>query len=503
MKKSNPIQSKNNKKISALEKTVSEMTLQISMLLKRVGTLAEENRKLKEENIFLRKENAEFKEEIKRLKEKMSKNSSNSSKPPSTDIGRKNKNNSHRSNDKKSGGQSGHSGKILNKAETADITKHLMPDKCTCGHTFTGNETKSKTKSRQVFDIPEPKIEVTEYISAYYECSHCKLKHRKEFPDHVKTSVQYGKRFKSFAVYLMNYQLLPYKRTAKLFDNLFEFSVSEGTLYNILSDYGSRLDEPLDMIKSSIINSETVHFDESGFYSESGRDWIHVASTGSYTYYHYHKSRGLEALKELDYFKGTAVHDYWITYYKYDKCSHSLYNAHHLRDLQGIYDSAALEWAKEMKNLLSEMKTEVDKAKAQKKTMLSDNVCLALTAKFDKLIEKGYSTTPVPKQKKKGTRGKQKRGKTLCLLDRFKARSKEILDFIFDFSKPFDNNQAERDIRMTKVKQKISGTFRNSNMAQTFCRIRSFISTAIKQSVNVLQAIEGIYENKNFISVQV
>ena len=478
-----------------LQKTVDDLTLQINILIGRVEVHTLEIIKMKEENALLREEN-------KRLKDIITKNSSNSSKPPSTDIGKKKKNNSRTNSGRKPGGQPGHSGSNLVQVKKADKTEIMIPEKCTCGYIFNGLEKTSNPETRQVFDIPEPKIEVTEYISAVHECPCCSGKIKREFPDSVKGHVQYGSRLKGFAVYLMNYQLLPYKRTADLFENLYNMPLSQGTLNNILLDYSERLDIPIQLIKTHIINSDTVHFDESGFYSEGRRHWVHVASTGVFTFYHYHESRGLEAIKNagiLDYFKGTAVHDYWSAYYKYQDCSHSLCNAHHLRDLQGIYDSTKLEWAKDMKSLLTEMKIEVDNAKSENKTSLSTKTCNNLVDKFNKLIQFGYQSTPLPKIKKKGTRGKQKRGKALCLLDRFSKRSEEILDFIFDFSKPFDNNQAERDIRMTKVKQKISGTFRNSKMAEVFCRIRSFISTAIKQSKNVLQAISGIYDNKIFL----
>ena len=486
-------------KISELQKSVDELTLRTNILLERLEELCIENKKLK-------KENEELREENQKLKDQISKNSSNSSKPSSTDIGKKKKNNSRTKTKKKPGGQPGHAGTYLKKSETPDKKEVLIPDNCSCGYKFSGSENKINHENRQVFDIPEPKLEVTEYVSAEYECPHCKKKHKKAFPEFIKSSIQYGKRIKSFAVYLMNYQLLPYKRTRELFTSLYNVPISEGTLNNILTDYNERLEPSITLIKEGLVNSDIVHFDESGFYAENGRHWIHVASTDILTYYHYHESRGYKALEDagiLDFFRGTAVHDYWTTYYKYDECTHSLCNAHHLRDLQGIYDSTELEWAKDMKQLLSTMKYEVDIAKSDDKDSLTFKLRDELVLKFTKLIEKGYQTTPVPEQKKRGTKGRQKRGKALCLLDRFKEKSGEVLDFIFDFSKPFDNNQAERDIRMTKVKQKISGTFRNSEMAKVFCRIRSFISTAIKQSQNVLDAISGVYDNINFIQHRV
>jgi transposase len=236
-------------------------------------------------------------------------------------------------------------------------------------------------------------------------------------------------------------------------------------------------------MKDSIINSNTVHFDESGFYAESKRDWIHVAGTSDYTYSFYSSSRGKKAVDEagiLPYFKGTATHDSWSTYYKYNNCSHSLCNAHHLHELQGIYDTYNLDWAMTMKEYLSSVKKKVDEAKNKGQSEIDLELREKLLNEFDSIILHGYESTPKPTPKPKNKRGKPAHGKALCLLDRLKNRTVEIIDFLMDFNKPFDNNLVERDIRMTKLKQKISGAFRNKEMAQAFCRIRSFISTAIK-----------------------
>lgn len=467
----------------------------IESLQREVAGLKEENMKLKGQILLLLAEN-------KRLHAIISKDSSNSSKPPSTDIGKKQKNNSRQKTSRKCGGQEGHKGSSLSPVEKPDNTVVLTPTKCKCGYCFNGNESVFRNEKRQVFDIPPPKSEVTEYVSGVYECPDCKTMNQHEFPGHVKSTVQYGPVLKSYAIYLMNYQLLPYKRTSELFANMHDLPVSEGSLNNFLREYDVLIEAPVTQIKQNIIDAETVHFDESGLYCQGKRDWVHVASNQLFTYYHHHESRGIKAVEDagiLEYFRGTAVHDYWKTYYKFDSCSHSLCNAHHLRDLQGIFDTTGLQWAKDMKELFSEMKKEVDKAKANGLKSLPPEKLDSLTDKFNDLIAKGYKETPPPVAKKKGARGRPLRGKPLSLLDRFEERTNEILDFIFDFEKPFDNNQAERDIRMIKVKQKISGSFRSSEMAQAFCRIRSFISTAIKHNKNILNVIADVYKGETFL----
>jgi len=437
------------------------------------------------------------------FKRRLGLHSQNSSKPPSTDLDKKRKNNSREPGKRQIGGQKGHKGHTLDAVEKPDEIINCIPDGCGCGHKFNGDEKLLTSERRQVIDIPRPQIKVLEYQAQTYLCPGCGQQHKGQFPEAVKVPVQYGNNLQAYVVYLMNYQLLPYKRTTDLLKNLHNLALSEGTLRNIQARFGKHVEVPVKSIKQSLIDSDVVHFDESGLYALGRRHWLHVASNEGFTFYFHHKSRGFEALEEagiLNEFKGTACHDLWKTYYRYDDCDHSLCNAHHLRDLQGIIDSSDSIWAKEMKVFLKKTKIMVDDAKITNAVKLPEDLLLELKIEYQDIIDKGEAETPPPPERKPGKRGPIAKGKARNLLERFDIRRAEIIDYIEDFNRPFDNNQAERDIRMVKVKQKISGTFRSTEMAQNFCTIRSYISTAIKQRVNVFDAIAEAFAGKFFVS---
>lgn len=444
----------------------------------------------------------ELQQKLVEAEGKNNKNSTNSSKPSSSDIAKKGKNNSREKTGRKSGGQVGHKGTTLSAVESPDHVVECEAGICGCGHHFGGDEKVIKTTTRQVFDIPKPSIEVTEYRSNTYLCPGCGKRHKSAFPDFVNAPVQYGPNLSAHIVYLMNYQLLPYKRTTELVEATYGITISQGTLKNILKDFGSRIEKPLEAIKQNIINAPTAHFDESGLYVDKKRNWLHVASTAGFTYYFHHKSRGkiaTDAAGILPNFTGNALHDNWSTYFRYKAVLHWLCNAHHLRELQGIYDTYGYDWSSDMKAFLKKAKKAVDKAQAEGKDHLPAKTIRKLEKEYDQIIARGYEQTPLPPEKEPGQK-QVKKGKAWNLLVRLDRRKKEVLGFINDFAIPFDNNQAERDIRMIKVKQKISGTFRNQEMAQNFCDIRSYVSSALKHGLNIFETMTGVYSNKFFVS---
>ena len=442
---------------------------------------------------------------IKEQKRQLELNSSNSSNPPSSDINRskkKRKNNSRTQSGKKSGGQKGHKGKTLQAVKHPDITIPHSPKICQCGHHLNPGDLIVRQEERQVIDIPRPEVKTTSHLVTVVKCPCCGSEVKGEFPKDVKAPVQYGINLKAYVVYLMIYQLIPYKRTTDLLENLHNLPISEGTLNNILRDFAGRIDIPVEFIKQQIIDSEVAHFDESGLYVDGRRDWLHVAATDLFTFYFHHESRGFEATEAagiLDKFQGTACHDFWKTYYKYEQLIHSLCNAHHMRDLQGLFDTDEQPWSLDMKSFFSAAKKIVDAAKESDKTQLDSQLIAEMEEQYQQIIDEGYKVIPPPPPRKKGQRGPIKKGRARRLLERLDEKRDEILDFIYDFSKPFDNNQAERDIRMIKVKQKISGTFRSPIMAKFFCKIRSYISTTIKHGVNVYDAIIGVFNDDIFL----
>ncbi|MBI5251866.1 MAG: IS66 family transposase, partial [Desulfomonile tiedjei] len=302
--------------------------------------------------------------------------------------------------------------------------------------------------------------------------------------------------------YLNQYQLLPQKRTSEFFGDVFGRSVGEGTLNNFVSDCATALGEFGQELKAGIGDSKVVHFDETK--AMSGY-WVHVASTGNMTYYAVHPNRGHKAMDEigiLPTFQGSAVHDGLVAYKKYP-CRHVLCNAHHQRELVAVKEDENVEWAAQMLDFLHDVKKSVDEAKEKDNDCLESKEIKNFEERYEKIVKTGFEAYPpepisaVPIKK----RGRKKQSKGKNLLDRFKKNREQILAFMYDFKIPYDNNQAERDLRMIKLKIKISGTFRSKNGILNFCRIRSFISTMRKQGQRILQSLSNVFAGKS-IAVQ-
>ena len=299
----------------------------------------------------------------------------------------------------------------------------------------------------------------------------------------------------------MNAQLLPYQRTQEIFEDLFGHKLSQGTLNNTNSSCYELLEETEEKIKESLSKTDIIHLDESGLYVNKKRQWLHVVGTQRLTYYKHHAKRGREAIDSigiLPLYQGRAIHDFWKSYMLYD-CQHGLCNVHHLRELKFIAEEQKQLWAKKMIELLLEIKQEREKRIENREESLREIEIREYEKKYHQIIEEGIQLEkPQEEVFKKKKRGRKKQSKAKNLLDRFINYEKEVLGYMYDFQVPFDNNQAERDIRMIKLQQKISGCFRSDRGAEYFCRIRGYISTAKKQGVNVLEAIESVFDRNPF-----
>jgi len=444
----------------------------------------------------------ELKERVKSLEDQIHKNSRNSSRPPSTDNFIKPKSQRRRSG-RSPGGQKGHPGHTLKMVENPE---HIVPYRVSickeCGHSLKKVAANSYEK-RQVFELPPIKVETTEHRAEKKLCPYCGHLNKATFPEEVKQPVQYGPHLKAIAVYLSQYQyqLLPYERMSELFSDLFNHQLSQATLVNANKRCYEILEPVEEKIKEEIIASPVVHFDETGLHIKGKREWLHVASTKTLTFYGAHAKRGGEATNEigiLPKFQGTAVHDFWKPYFKY-LCQHALCNAHHLRDLTGILEQDKQDWPQDMIDLLCEIKKNVEEKKPVA-NQLDPAQIKNFEVRYDEIIEKGLTENPLPKlQNQPKKRGRKKQSKAKNLLDRLKEYCQETLAFMYDFTIPFDNNQGERDIRMMKVQQKISGTFRSTQGAKTFCCIRGYISTVRKNSISVINAIEVALKGNPFI----
>ena len=274
---------------------------------------------------------------------------------------------------------------------------------------------------------------------------------------------------------------------------MFDISLSQGTIVNFNKNCHEELEPIENNIKNSITNyAGAVHFDETGIYIDKKRQWLHVASNDKYTYYEAHEKRGKKATDDINIlpnFTGTAVHDCFKTYHKYTNCDHALCNAHILRELNGISELEKQKWAEPMKNLLIEIKKEVDSTWNTANALTLDKI-EAFEKRYDQILEDGFKEDYIANSKLYSEK-KVKKSTSLNLLNRLSGYKNQILAFMYDFDIPFDNNLAERDLRMTKVKQKISGTFRSKDGANAFTRIRGYVSTVRKNGLNTLDCIKS------------
>lgn len=436
------------------------------------------------------------------LEKQLAKNSRNSSKPPSTDGFKKPSPKSLRKQgQRKSGGQPGHPGHTLNMTDKPDFTEHHRLEHCTCcGRSLAGLPSEGVEK-RQVHDLPPMRLLVTEHRSETTRCP-CGHHNQAGFPEGVNAPVQYGPGVKAAAVYLKQYQFIPYNRTCELLLDFFSCPISEGTLANILSESNELTAEPAAQIKLIIEQAPVVHFDETGSRVEGKRWWLHSASNDGATHYAVHRKRGGEALEEtgiLPGFAGRAIHDFWKPYFGYN-CLHGLCNAHHLRELIFVHEELGQDWAKRMIDCLLDMKEAIEQTDPTL-TDLPKTRIEAFEGGYSRILDEGYAQNPLPplppNAKKK--RGRRKKYKARNLLERLDHHRSEALAFLYDFNVPFDNNLAERDIRMMKVQQKISGTFRSEAGAKAFCHVRSYISTARKNAVGAMDALTRLFEGTPFV----
>ena len=472
---------------------VAGFAVQLEALSTRVAALEVENAALRLENAALQADNAA-------LRARLGTDSHNSSKPPSSDgPGLKPHPKSQRTQSgRKPGGQPGHVGHTLRLVDEPDEVKVHTPSHCkACGKSLEAVPA-IRRERRQVVDIPPVRARVIEHQSETKGCPGCGAETTGEFPEGIEAPAQYGPGVATIGVYLNQEQLLPLERTCEVLSDLFDCPISEGTLEKAVGECHEQLAETEAAIKRGVEGAKVAHFDETGLNIEGKTRWVHVASTPGLTYYAAHQKRGCEALDEIGVlarFLGRAVHDGLASYWQYGQCEHALCNAHHLRELTFVEEELGQPWAKDLKGLLLEVKQAVDAVRGEGAcperseglVELSVEVKREFVARYDTILEEGLKANPKPAPT--GRRGRPKRGKAGSLVDRLREHKGATLAFMGDFQVPFDNNQAERDIRMVKLREKISDCFRTTTGAERFCRIRGYISTLRKQGMPVLSAL--------------
>jgi len=437
---------------------------------------------------------------VEALESQLKKNSSNSSKPPSSDgFNKPSRTKSLREKSgKKPGGQIGHKGTTLKQADKPDKIKRLPVIKCTACNFDLASREKISVEKRQVIDIPPITTQVIEFQADVKDCPCCGSRNIGEFPSWAKESIQYGPRVKALSAYFMNYQFLPYKRLQECFQDVFNCNISTGSLYNFQNEAYCLLEEPEQQVITDLKSSPILHADESGFYVNGKRRWIHEYSSETSTFYAHHEKRGVKAMLDIgiltDY-KGRCIHDHWDSYFLFD-CLHGLCNSHHLRELKFLHEVKKEDWADKMKKCLLSIKSSVSYYKD--KNRLPKKLITSFTNRYRRIIKLGlvYQAT-LPSLEKKGVRGRKAQHPGKNMLDRLKGKEENVLAFMNDFTVPFDNNLGERDIRMTKVKQKISGCYRSSKGGDFFCRIRGIISTIRKRNLNTFESLYGTFVGIN------
>jgi transposase len=438
---------------------------------------------------------ADLQTQVQQLQARLDTDSHNSSKPPSSDGLKKPRTTSQRKpSGRKPGGQKGHPGRHLKFTDTPDTLIDHTPRHCTgCGSNLAGAAS-TAVEARQVVDLPPLSLGVTEHRAHTCVCPHCGCSNQAAFPEGVRARVQYGPRVQALSVYLSTYHLLPYARIRQVFADLFGAPLSTGTVVSAVQSAQSRLQEVVKDIKNALTSASVAHFDESGCRVAGRLHWWHVASTHTLTLYSFHRSRGkigMDAAGVLPAFRGRAVHDGWSSYQHYF-CTHALCNAHHLRELTAVFEVDGQIWAQKMHTLLTQMYQTVQRAKHEQRQRIHPLLEARLEARYRRLLAEGFAAN-APPEPVAGRKGRPKQSKARNLLERLERFEPEVLAFLHDFSVPFDNNQAERDIRMLKLKQKMSGCFRAADGAEAFCTIRSYLSTLSKQGQSLWAALEHVF----------
>jgi transposase len=427
---------------------------------------------------------------VRALEARQAQNSRNSSKPPSTDPDdKKLKPMSLRGKSgKKPGGQKGHPGATLKQVDNPDHVQEHRPDACPhCQAQLQEAETFTYT-ARQVFEMPEPKVQVTEHRALKVVCPCCQAKVQAEFPQGVNQPVQYGPRILGFGVYLHADHLIPLFRSALIVQRLTGALFNSSTLHNAMKVAYQGLEVFEEQAQQALSQAAILHVDETSSRVAGTRYWFHVRCTSHLTYLFCHKQRGGEAVKDLLSYRGRLVSDFFSNYVTLD-CKHQFCMAHICRELVGVFEQTGKTWAKELKEHLEKCLAACHRARERGSPKLWSARKLSL--EFKRLVELGSLAHPpfLPTSGKK----KPRRSKARALVDRLRDYQDECLGFLFDLSVPFTNNQAERDIRMLKVKGKISGCFRRLEGAVRFCRVRSYLQTCGKQGLDRLDCLRSIF----------
>jgi transposase len=439
---------------------------------------------------------AQLQQRLQAVEERVAKDSHNSHLPPSSDRFVRQPKSLRKKSGKKAGGQPGHSGQSLHFSATPDEVVVHRVEQCRHCHHDLQTVPPTALERRQVVDVPPPRLLIQEHQAERKVCPHCQNFTLASFPAWVRAPVQYGPSIGAIAVYLVEQQLLPWDRTCEVLVDLLGVAMSQGTLSSLIEHCARYLAPMAELTKQTLGLGRVLHQDETGLSVAGKRSWLHVSATPMLTHYAIHPARGAQALQDigiLEDFAGVSVQDGWQSYWRSDG-GHALCNVHVLRDLTFVEEEQQQDWAGQMKELLLSMKAQVEDAKASGQSALPPLLYQRLVRCYRRLLLQGYLDNlpdPVVTPSSPPKRGRRKQSPALNLLDRLWEQQEAVLAFLYDFAVPFDNSQAERDIRMVKVQQKVSGCFRSFEGAQAFARIRGYLSTLRKQGLPLLSALQA------------
>jgi len=461
-------------------------------LVERLEKLEVDNAQLKAENAALRQENADLRAENKELKARLGQNSSNSHKPSSQE-GYHKKPALAKESGKKQGGQKGHRGQTLQMVSQADQVLECKAEVCSCGADLSA-ELCRVVETRQVFDLPEPKLQVIEYRRMSSNCSGCGKQNSGRFPAGVTAPVQYGKGVLALAVLINNACQVSFHKVSVLFSDLFGYRVNTATLLKANKQVYAGLQQSEAQIKGILTQSRLAHLDETGIRVEGKLHWLHTCSNEDYCYLFVDSHRGGQALRGensiLPEFTGWAVHDCLGTYFTFTHCKHAVCGAHLLRELQALIETGS-RWAALMKELLLSLYKHSGQGKDK----------VRFFAYWQKLYQdfcqQGLREEPLPERKNKA-RPKKTKGRNL--LERLLKYKDAVLAFAQHQIVAFTNNQAERDLRPAKGKLKVAGCFRTFNGAATYARIQSFIATCRKQKQDIFLQLKNALHGNTFLT---
>jgi len=449
--------------------------------------------RLRAQNAELRALVEQLRRQVAGLEARLNKDSHNSNKPPSSDspFKKPQPRSQRKSGGRKPGGQKGHKGVTRDFVEDPEERVNVpLSGACACGRCCGEIAAEVLPERRQVIEL-EIRRKVTEYRIVAGTCA-CGREHRSRFPDGVCAPVQYGPSVSALAVYLTQYQLLPYQRTAELLAQVGGIPLSAGSVHRAVRVAGHRLAPMQQAIGAALVAAPVAHADETGMRVGTELYWLHVLSTPELTAYFPHPKRGGEALDAfglLERFTGILVHDHWSAYECYH-CLHAFCNAHHLRELIALAETIPSQqrWAEDMIALLCEANTLTAEARRTGLEALPSAEVERLSQRYDAILDIAAQRNP-PRSPPPGTKRRVKQSPAYNLIKRLREKRDDVLRFITDLSVPFDNNQAERDIRMPKLKQKVSGAFRTDTGIERFATIRSYLSTLHKQGADIFEAL--------------